>query len=87
MRVLVRWVLTAAASVLRAALAAIRGMTSSPALTQVLLSRSQASSANNSVGGGSPLPGTPQKPDEYANDGLDDLKATIKQAQVSTGCF
>jgi hypothetical protein len=37
------------------------------------------------VTGGSPLPGTPQKPDDYANDGLDDVKATIAEAQVSTG--
>ena len=41
------------------------------------------SSANNSVTGGS-YPNTPQKPDDVADESLDDLKATIREAQAST---
>ena len=37
----------------------------------------QVSSANNS------FPGTPQKPDDVANDRMDDVKATIAEAQAS----
>lgn len=40
------------------------------------------SSATNSVTGGS-FPNTPQKPDDVSNDGLDDARATIAEAQAS----
>ena len=61
-----------------------RSMLYGPAYAQLSLfsNRAQVTSATNSVTGGS-FPSTPQKPDDIVNDGLDDVKATIAEAQAS----